>query len=259
MKIVLFLLTLLMSRWANGQLTMASEGTTPPLLYQNFGSVPFGSWPQTPKGKSFQLHVRNIWSTSNINVLHLDYQQTSARWSQQLQLSGFFHPGCKDYQFRWQASTKVGSFSSLGMQIGIGHTSWITPVQFWRPLLQLHYSMAKRNFYFACETDLGTSFLSQPLVHISPVWRSLLSVTISQEIQLQPSCTFTDFGLAKAEMQMLWKCNKHWLFAAGAQYPSWGWTTSMVWILPHRQQGWGYSQSAWVRPSLDYWIRFSAQ
>lgn len=259
MKIILLLLTLLAHCAVYGQFVPTAERGAQPYLFQSFGPLNYASWPHSIKGKSFQIQVKNIWALSNVNALELNFQKVSSHWSSGARLGAFIHPGCQDYQLHWRASTKIGAFTSLGLQLGAGYTTWLNQTNYWRPMATLHYAMYKKQFFFECNTHFSSALYSEDLNRISPVWQSVLSILITPEIMVQGNTILADNGLRNAQFNIGWKCNKSCLVSIGMGYPAWGWSLSMAWILPQCQQGWGYQQSAWVRPSMDYWIRFSEQ
>jgi hypothetical protein len=257
MKIYLLLTVALVHFKLYGQFFPAADQRTPAYLYQSYGPIQFDGLPLSDRGKSVVFRVKNIWALSNVNLLDLQFQKVTSYWNRGLYASAFIHPGCQDFQIHGKASTQIGHFSSLGLQLGVGYTTWLNQTQNWRPLVILHYGMHKKKFFFECNTHLAKKLHAISENPISPVWQTVLSLQITPELAVQGNSILTDSGVRNAQFGIVWKCNKQWLVSCAIIHPTWGWSVGMAWLLPHRQQGWGYQQSAWIRPNMEYWIRFS--
>ncbi len=257
MKIPLLFSFLVAHSLLRGQFTLVTEPGVQPHFLQTYSPLKFEWAPNASRSKSLALHIKNTWAISNVNTVNIRFVHDHAHWRKGGQVSAFLHPGCQDYQWHGHAATKVGAYSSLGLQLGVRYTTWLNGLHFFKPMATIHYGICKKSFFFECNTQLTKGGYARKLNPISPSWHSMLSVHITSEVCALGTLLITDQGIQNAQIGVLWKCRKDWMISCSTFYPTWGWSIGITQILRNRQQGWGYQQSAWVRPNMEYWIRFS--
>jgi len=258
MKLFLLSCALTTSGWISAQFNDPTDRGTQTGLFQDLAPIKHDGYPIPLYNKAITFSCQNKWALSNVNVFKINFQSSSRRGMHSATLGLFSHPGCHIYSFYGKESVRIGKNTALGLRYGARYLQWLNEDSSKIIEMGISYTITKDKFYLQCNSVLPVTLIKEKQQPLSPQWFGVISIQFHSEVALQIQTQFAPNGLNFVDTYLLWKYNSQWSVSLGTSLPMGGWKWGIVYWLPKRQQGFTFDQSAWVRPSLGYWIRMTS-